>query len=272
MMLLWSYQKGEGYLTMSDRNFMTLIVLIIVGVIGAVLVFGGESSNNGTFFGEPLEVARGQADADGNVQRADHVKGGSDAKVTLIEYGDFECPACFAFFPELQQLEAAYPDDLEVVFRHNPLSSIHPNAFAAHRASVAADNQGMFWEMHDILYERQPAWSATQSGLDITGAATVFESYAEELGLDIEQFNADVASQATFDFIDSHLDSGSQLGVTGTPTIFINGEEVNERSFAELSAIVDSILAEENETEETPDNTEATEETSGDQAELETTE
>ena len=255
---------------------MTLIVLIIVGVIGAVLVFGGESSNNGVFFGEPLEVARGQADSDGNVQRADHVKGANDATVTLIEYGDFACPACFAFFPELQQLEAAYPDDLEVVFRHNPLSSIHPNAFAAHRAAVAADNQGMFWEMHDLLYERQPSWSATQSGLDITAAATVFETYAQELGLDIEQYTADVASQATFDFIDSHLDSGSQLGVTGTPTLFLNGEEVNERSFAELSAIIDGIIAEngaaETDTTETPESTEATEETAGDQVELETTE
>ena len=227
---------------MSDKNFMALIVVIVVAVVGSIIIFGS-SEGGGNFVGDPLQVATGEVNEDGESQRADHVFGSDDARVTLIEYGDLECPACAAFFPELKALENAYPDDLRVVFRHNPLTQLHPNAFAAHRAAVAAANQGKFWEMHDLMYERQPSWSVAQAGLDISAASEVFEGYAQALGLDMEQFKTDVASQETFDFIDSHLDSGQQLGVTGTPTIFINGEEVTERSFEELSALIDSILA-----------------------------
>lgn len=228
---------------MNDKNFMILIGAIIVGVIGGLLLFGGESSSSGTFIGDPLEVADGGTpNENGEIQRADHVKGPSDAEVLIIEYADFECPACAAFTPELQQIMDTYSEDVQVVFRHNPLTTLHPNAFAAHRAAVAASNQDAFWEMHDLLYERFISWSAQQSGLTVSQAAETFEGYATELGLDVEQFREDVASQATFDFIDSHLDSGRQLGVTGTPTVFINGEQVEERSFEELSAIIDQIL------------------------------
>ena len=228
---------------MSDKSFIALIGLIVAVVVGSIILFGGGNDSAGNFIGDPLAVANGEANEAGEIQRADTVLGAEDAKVTLIEFGDFECPACSAFYTELKQLEAAYPDDVRVVFRHNPLTQLHPNAFAAHRAAVAADNQGKFWEMHDLLYQGQNSWSAQVSGLDISAAAKVFENYAQSLGLDLDKFKTDVESQETFDFIDSHLDAGQQLGVTGTPTIFVNGEQVTERSFEELSALVDSLIA-----------------------------
>ncbi len=228
---------------MNDKTFMAVIGVIIVAVIGAFFIFGGEDSGNGgAFIGEPLEIATGVAEGDEAVQRADHVVGPVDAKVVLIEYADFECPACAGFWPQLKQIEAAFPDDLAVVYRHNPLSSLHPNAFAAHRAAVAAANQGMFWEMHDLLYQRQNEWAAATSGLTVSQAADRFEQYAQELSLNMEQFTADVESSETFDFIDSHLDSGNQLGVTGTPTLFLNGEEITERSAEELIGLIQDIL------------------------------
>ena len=240
---------------MSDKNFMALIVVIVVAIVGSILVFGGGDTTEKGFVGDPFVIADGTENDEGQTQRADHVKGSDTAQVTLFEYGDFECPACAAFFPQLQQLEQQYPDDLRVVFRHNPITSIHPNAFAAHRAAVAADNQGMFWEMHDLLYQRQQSWTAGQ-GIDLSTATDIFEQYAQDLGLDMDQYRADVESQETFDFIDSHLDAGSQLDVVGTPTLFLNGEEITERSAAEIGLLIDEILAGDTESTDAEDNNE----------------
>ncbi len=259
---------------MSDKNFMALIAIIIVAVVGAIFLFGGDNSSGQAFIGDPLEVATGEGEEGEEVQPADHVKGPADARVTLIEFADFGCPACFGFFPQLQTLEAQYPDDLRIVYRHNPLTALHPNAFAAHRASVAAANQDMFWEMHDLLLERQPSWSAQQSGLTVSQAAEVFEGYAQELGLDMERYAADVESEEVFNYIDSHLDSGNQLGVTGTPTVFLNGEEITERTAAEISVLIDQILAESTPSDDASDGESNAEESDGnsDDSEVESTE
>ncbi len=257
---------------MSDKNFMAMIAIIVVAVVGSIIMFGGsDSASSGAWIGDPLLLATGEANGDEEVQAADHYRGAEDPEVVIIEYADFECPACFGFAPQLQIVEANYEDEVQVIFRHNPLSSLHPNAFAAHRAAEAAGQQDKFWEMHDILFERQPSWSAQQSGLSVSDAAAVFEGYAEEIGLDMDKFRADVESEEVFDYIDSHLDSGSQLGVTGTPTIFLNGEEITERSAEELGAIIDQILADNNSEEGVEDTSEdASDETEG--AEEEATE
>ena len=136
---------------MSDKNFMALIAIIVVAVVGSFIAFGGNAESGQDWIGDPLQVATGVAEGEEEVQPADRVKGAANPTATIIEYGDFGCPACFGFHPQLQILEANYPDDLQIVYRHNPLTAIHPNAFAAHRASEAAANQGMFWEMHDLL-------------------------------------------------------------------------------------------------------------------------
>ena len=227
---------------MSDKNFMALIGIIIVAVVGFFVLFGSDTETGKSWIGDPLQVATGISEGEEEVQPADHVKGAADARATLIEYGDFACPACFGLAPQLEALLADYPDDLRIVYRHNPLS-FHLNAFAAHRASEAAGAQGLFWEMHDLLFENQPLWASAQSGLTVTEAAQTFEGYAQQLGLDMDQYRSDVESEATFDLISSHLDSGNQLGVTGTPTLFLNGEEITERSSAEIGSLIDAILA-----------------------------
>lgn len=223
---------------MNDKVFFGVIGIIIVGIIGAVIAFGGGSTGQ-AFMGDPLEVQTGQTE-----QRADHVLGEGNKGVTIIEYSDFECPACLQFYPELSQIKSEYGDDIEVVYRHNPLSQLHPNAFAAHRAAIAASNQDRFWEMHSQIFEGWQSWSRQASGLSLEEAATVFEQYAEQLGLNMDQYREDVKSEETFNFIDSHLDSGSQLGVTGTPTVFLNGEEITARSAEELRVLIDEIIAE----------------------------
>lgn len=235
---------------MSDKNFIIVVGLIVAVIVGSFVFLGSDSENN-AWIGEPLSVATGEStgelDSDGNavpVQPADHVKGNPDATVTLIEFADFSCPACFGFFPELKELELLYPDQLQIVFRHNPLSSIHPNAFAAHRAAEAAGQQGMFWEMHDLLYSRQSNWARQTSGFDVAGAISTFEAYAGELGLDIDQYRTDVDGEDVFNYIGSHLDSGAQIGVTGTPTLFLNGELIEQRSAEDIGSLIDALLDE----------------------------
>lgn len=214
-----------------------------IAFVAAVFLFGNKDATGKGFIGDPMQLQTGEAkDGQTEVQPADHYKGEGKKGVTLIEYGDFECPACYGFFPELKKIEQKYGDDITVIFRHNPLSRIHPNATAAHRAAEAAARQGKFWEMHDLLYQNQPSWSREQSGLTTADAAKRFEDYAQQLGLDMDKFRADVQSEDIFNYIDSHLDSGVKLGVDSTPTIFLNGEKLTFRRFDEISAAIDQLI------------------------------
>ena len=218
-----------------DRNFY----LMLAGVIGVLVIIfiaaGGKQSNlNNVFEGDPLVV---QAD--------DHTDGEGTTGVILIEYADFECPGCGLLFPSIEQLKAEYGDQITFVFRHFPLERLHPNALAAHRAAVAAGNQDMFWEMHDLLYLRQNEWAAQSSGADITRANALFETYAGELQLDIDQYKADIAAEATFNRISTQIDSGNKLGVNATPTLYLNGEQLETPgSYQELKDLVDAAINE----------------------------
>lgn len=222
-----------------DRNFAIMLIGAAVLLIGVFILAGGKSDSVDTSFqGNPLEV-----------QANDYVFGEGTEGVTLIEFGDFECPACSQFYTQIKQLEAEFGDEIQLVFRNFPLTSIHPNATAAHRAAVAAGNQGMFFEMHDLLYENQITWSRQTSGLDVGQAAQVFEGYAEELGLNIERFKTDVASEETFNRINTDIDSGTQINVTGTPTLFLNGERISTTpTYEDLRLLVAAKIDEVNQT------------------------
>ena len=150
----------------------------------------------------------------------DHISGSATASVVLVEYLDFECPACRAYHPLVASLKATYPDDLMVVSRHLPLEDIHPHARAAARASEAAADQGMFDEMADLLFDGQPEWSLEA---DPTGT---FEGYATQLGLDLDAYRAVVSDPATDVRITSDFTDAVQLGAAGTPSFFLQGERI----------------------------------------------
>lgn len=161
------------------------------------------------------------------VAATDWTQGKADARLTLVEYADFECPACAAYQPVLKEVKEAYKDDLRFVYRHFPLP-MHRNAMAAALASEAAGKQGKFWEMHDLLYAKQKEWggkTAEDRGL--------FEQYAADLGLDAERFKQDMASDPVRAIVDSGRDSGTELKVRGTPTFFLNGEQLDNPGSAQ---------------------------------------
>lgn len=222
--------------------------LVVAGIIGADVAFGGSDSivgaESNNFYGQESGV------------------------VTITEYGDFECPACAGFFPIVSQIKEEFQEQIRFEFKHFPLVQIHPNATAAHRASQAAANQGQFWEMHDLLYQRQGSWRSSggvgHNGVPISNnnPTAIFEEYARELGLDMDQYIADANSSETLAIINADIDAGKQRGANSTPTFYIDGELIEDlNSIATVETmrqfIQDAIDAKNNETTET----EATEST-----------
>jgi Na+/H+ antiporter NhaA len=141
----------------------------------------------------------------------DHIRGPAEAPVTVLEYGDFECPYCGRAEPAVRELLAGF-GDVRYVWRHLPLTDVHPHASAAAEAAEAAAAQGAFWELHDLLLDHQNALLDS----DLIG-------YAEDLGLDVERFEADLGARAGAAHIAEDVDSADLSGVSGTPTFFING-------------------------------------------------
>jgi protein-disulfide isomerase len=146
------------------------------------------------------------------VSDADHRSGPDDAPVTLVEYGDFECPSCGAAYPIVEEVRRQMGPRLRFVFRHFPLTQMHPHAMHAAEAAEAAGAQGKYWQMHGMLFEHQDSLEDAD-----------LPRYAKALHLDVGRFNGELASEAHVGRIREHVTSGIRSGVNGTPTFFING-------------------------------------------------
>lgn len=159
------------------------------------------------------------------------MRGSKDAKVTIVEFSDFQCPYCGRVEPTLARILKEYGDDVRLAFKHLPLS-MHPKAMPAHRAALAAGEQGKFWEMHDKIFANQA---------DLSEAA--YERYAEELGLDIERFKRDMTSKALEQKIEADKREAAALGVSGTPSFFINGYYLSgAQPYESFKAMIDRQL------------------------------
>jgi protein-disulfide isomerase len=147
------------------------------------------------------------------IDETDHVLGPADAPVTLVEYGDFQCPHCRAAHFYLKNVLATMGDDMRFVFRHMPLTQVHPMAQAAAEAAEAADAQGKFWPMHDLIYENQ----------DLLSPA-LLTRLGQRLGLDMQRFTDDVVSHRFLSKVKEDFMGAVRSGAAGTPSFFINGE------------------------------------------------
>jgi Na+/H+ antiporter NhaA len=159
----------------------------------------------------------------------DHIRGPMESLVTLVEYGDFECPYCGQAEPVVRDLLKEF-GDVRYVWRHLPLSDVHPNAQLAAEAAEAAGSQGAFWEMHDLLFEHQDALRPS----DLT-------SYAEQLGLDVDRFTDDLRGHAGAAQVADDVDSADLSGVSGTPTFFVNGRR--HQGAYDIAALSASVRA-----------------------------
>jgi protein-disulfide isomerase len=158
--------------------------------------------------------------------------GAANAPVTLVEFSDFQCPFCSRVTGTLDQIEKAYGDKVRIVFKHLPLR-MHSRAPMAHAASEAANRQGKFWEMHDLIFENQR---------DLSEAA--YLRYAGQIGMDVDQFKKDMASASVKARVDADAAEAAKLGVTGTPGFFVNGYFLSgAKPFSEFKRVIDEQIA-----------------------------
>jgi protein-disulfide isomerase len=202
-----------------DKRFLGILALLVI-VFGGIFVIS-QNSNSGSSGNK--SSSSGQA--------TNHVEGQNTKGVTFVEYGDYQCPICGAYYQPIKQ--ALTPDTLKNIrfqFRNLPLTSIHQNAFAAARAAEAAGLQGKYFEMHDTLYENQNAWSESNSPVN------VFNSFAKNLGLNVTQFKADYLSSKVNDAINADLAAFAKTKQQqATPTFFLDGKYVANSEFSDPS-------------------------------------
>ena len=142
----------------------------------------------------------------------DHIQGPAEAAVTLVEYGDYQCPYCGAAYPIIKEVQARMGESLRFVFRNFPISTSHPHAEQAAEAAEAAAHQGRFWDMHDLLYENQSRLGEED-----------LRSYAKKLELDVPTFDRELAEHVHAERVREDFMSGVRSGVNGTPTFYVNG-------------------------------------------------
>ena len=190
---------------------------IVVGVLATLVIVSRGASPQVDV--SAVDAKAIQKPSEFNGQIGDRVLGNANTKVVLIEYGDFQCPACAAAHPGLKTIMNEYGNSVALVYRNFPLTNIHPNAKAAAAAAESAGQQGKYWEMHDLIYEGIDNWG------NLTGAdrTSLFAEYAKSLGLDETQFKADLESEAVGLKIAFDQAIAKKIGVKSTPTFYLNG-------------------------------------------------
>lgn len=221
--------------TMERKTEVWLIaifaVVVVVAVIAAAFLTGSVGGTKTSFVATTIAP----------LVQSDHVRGNTQSKVSLTEYGDFECPACAQYQPLLQEVLKNYGDKVEFAFRNFPLYQIHPFAMISAQAAEAAALQGKYWEMHDLLYQKQDEWVTATAD---TVVSKYFDGYAQSLGMNVAKFDADINSDAVKQKVQQDLASGNAAQIDHTPTFFINLTQIpNPASYGQFAAALDAALA-----------------------------
>lgn len=207
----------------------TTVVTLLIGMLILISACGEKTQDDQN--GSPVSDA-----ATSTQVSATESQSNTQAKVTLVKYSDYQCPACKYFHSFDHQLKEDFGDDVEIITKHFPLS-IHPYAHLASRAAEAARKQGKFEEMHEMLFAGQEQWSRGN-------AEAIFIGYANSMGLDTEMFKTDMNSADMNRIVMADRREGRELGVGSTPTYFINGDELenNPSQYPAFKAIVQGYL------------------------------
>ena len=212
---------------MQKKSNFTWYIIGLIGIFIVLFFLAGRGGSEGNSSNNNLTITSDE-----------WIKGGKNASVTLVEYSDFQCPACRSYVPVVQQLNETFGDQLRIVYRHFPLTQIHPNAFGAAQAAEAAGLQDKFWEMHDLIFERQGEWSAA-----LRGSEAFFNTYAEEIGIDLDQFKSDYNSDTVRQNVSDDVSAGNALNLSGTPSFTLEGKKIQSpRSFDEFRALVEAAV------------------------------
>ncbi len=202
-----------------DKFVLGIMLVTVVVLVGGVFFASKMGSPSSSATGNSIPVSDDQKKLL-EVVSDDYIKGNKEASVTLVEYLDFECEACGAYYPLVKQLAEEFKTDVRFVNRYFPLPG-HKNGLPAALAVEAAARQGKYWEMHDKLFNEQKNWGEKQAA-----DPKIFEGYAQAIGLNMDQYKKDVASKEVKDRVERDKNSGTRLGVSGTPTFFLNGDKI----------------------------------------------
>lgn len=203
-------------------------IVITIGFVAIVAVIMVFASTHG-----PATSANQAASLVDATTTREWATGNLNVSTTLVEYGDFECPACGVYYPLVEKIVTEFGGQLKFVFRDFPLRGVHQNADLAARAAEAAGKQGKFWEMYNALYSNQDQWS------ELGDARSQFVKYAASIGLNVSAFTSDVDSKDVAQNVENDLESGEASGVNGTPTFFLNGKKLdNPKSYDEFRNII----------------------------------
>lgn len=215
-----------------SKQFLAILAAIVVGLGIIFWVSGSKSDQSNNSKSSSAKVTS-------------HIQGEGKKNVTLLEYGDYQCPVCGSFNPVVKQVVAQYSKDIYFQFRNLPLVQIHQNAFAGARAAEAAGMQNKYFEMHDLLYENQQTWSSSSNPVPI------FQSFAQQLKLDMAKFNTDYASATVNDTIQADIaEFGKTKQQQATPAFFIDGNFVENKklidengpSLSKFSALIQQAI------------------------------
>ncbi len=233
--------NNSGY----NRTTAWFIIGFIVLVTAGVIIAGAMSANSGT--GSAASNNGFVSSTAPAITSTDHVLGNPNAKVSLIEYGDFECPACGEYEPLVQQVIGSMSSSILFVFRNYPLTSIHPFAMVGAQAAEAAGMLGgpsKYWAMHDLLYAKQSEWSLNTNLTPAQVLSQYLNGYAKSIGLDVTQFDADMSSSQVSSKIQGDITGGNQALINHTPTFFVNLQQIpNPTSYAGFQTVLDQALS-----------------------------
>ncbi len=211
------------------KNVKPLIVIVL-----AVAVAAGAAVYLSRQADEPEAIA---APIHADIKGGGHLRGPENASLTLVEFGDYQCPSCGAYHPLVKEILNRYPQKLRLEFHHFPLVSIHPNSMLASKAAEAAGEQGRYWEMHDALFEHQREWS------DSPNAEPIFVALASQMGLDSNKFMQGLRSPQLQERILRDVERGQDAKVDAVPTFFINGERVHVKlSMEDFVQVIEAHL------------------------------
>jgi protein-disulfide isomerase len=214
---------------------ISIIVIAIVIAAGAAIFLSREPvavSENSEAASTPLPVASAPKPGGG------HIRGPADAKLTMVEFGDYQCPSCKAFYPIINEVLKRYPTQVKLEFHHYPLVSIHGNSMAASMAAEAAGEQGRYWEMHDLLFDTQNQWAESPN------ASAEFLTLATRLGLNANKFMQDARSPTLQQRVLEDVVRARDAQIEGVPTIYLNGEMIAPGpTVGEFAMYIDAKLA-----------------------------
>lgn len=220
-----------------DKGLVLGVLATILILVGGVFLFGksGSSVTSGSKVSDEILTPAG-VEKTGGFVNGNYLPASSTATVTLVEFGDYQCPACGAYHPLVKRLLTDFSGKINFVFRDFPLSQ-HANASITSNAVEAAGLQGKYWQMHDKIYENQSEWSNS------TDAMTILIGYAKNLGLNVEQFGKDIDSPAVKDKVQKGISDGNLAGINATPTFFVNGLKLdNPGSYDEFKKTIQQAL------------------------------